>query len=104
MHGSQVSLLHVPPSQKMHWAFMPHPRATGLQPVTWPAAMAAAHVVGVQQLPPEQTCPAPHEGPQLTLAPQPLRAVPQVAEPHDGAGHVVHVPPVHWVPLGHPPQ
>jgi hypothetical protein len=63
-------------------------------------------VVGVQQLPLAQTCPASaSQGvPQLTLVPQAFCTLPQVAAPHEGAGHVVQVPPEHWVPFAHPPQ
>jgi hypothetical protein len=67
--------------------------------------MAAAHVEGVQQVPPMQTWPPGHCAPQLTVLPQAFCARPQVAVPQDGAGHVTHAPPPEQVvPLGQAPQ
>jgi hypothetical protein len=38
------------------------------------------------------------------LLPQAFSARPHVADPHDGAGHVTHVPFVHCMPLAQPAQ
>jgi hypothetical protein len=104
MHGSHVLLLHAPPSQNMHCSNTPQPRSIGLQPVTLPAAVAAAHVDGAQHLPPLQISLPGHGDPQLTLWPQAFWARPQVAVPHEGAGQVTHAPFVHCMPLGQPAQ
>lgn len=104
MHGSHVLPLHTPPSQTMQLWCTPQPRSTGPQPVTLPAAIAAAHVEGVQHVPPMHTWLPGHAFPQLTLLPQAFCARPHVAVPQDGAGHVTHAPPEHWVPFGQLPQ
>jgi hypothetical protein len=70
-----------------------------LQPVTLPAAIAAAQVEGAQHLPPLHTSLPGHDDPQLMLLPHAFSARPHVADPHDGAGQVTHVPFEHWVPL-----
>jgi hypothetical protein len=92
----QISLL----GQVMHAFFTPHPRSTGLQPVTRPASSNSAHdVCWVQQPPSSHTSLVLHV-PQLSAGPQPLFTEPQVARPHDGGVHAVHTPLMHsWAPV-----
>jgi hypothetical protein len=57
----------------------------------------------MQHAPRLQT-PVPVHVPQLTDCPHALLALPQVMVPHEAAGHVVHVPLAHWLPMPQPPQ
>ena len=63
--------------------FTPHPRSTGPHPVTRPASIAPAQVIGLQQLPPLHCSPL-GQLPQEIAGPQPLFTVPQVAAPQVG--------------------
>jgi hypothetical protein len=101
---SQASLTQTCPAPHgLQDLLTPQPRSSGAQPGTAPLSKSALQVVGVQQ-PPSSHTSLMAQVPQDTADPQPLLTLPQVARPHAGGVHGVHIPPEHLFAPAQPPQ